>query len=318
MAIVAQTSSSGLWNRLKKAGIPVYLALSPILLLIFAFRVLPTLRAFHLSLTNANMLNLARAKFVGLANYERLVTLDPVFWVAFRNTLVYAFSTAFLGLPLALLIALGLHKSSSLVTSLGFKEDTSLGVRRFFTFFYFAPFVTPVVAICVLFTWMFQRFGLFNAILEQFGLPPQPFITESSHALPSLIGMVIWRDLGFGMVMYLVGLLGIPTMYFDAARIDGASGWQVFRNVMLPLLTRTTQFVAVVNIINGFIAFTAMKVITNGGPGKATTVMTIQIYNEAVITHKVGYGSSVATILFSVVLVITLLQMRILRAKWTY
>jgi ABC-type sugar transport system permease subunit len=318
MSTVDDAPRNRFWIKLKKMGIPIYLTLSPILLLIVFFRIFPTLRALQLSLTNANMLNLANSKYVGFTNLIKLYTRDPVFWVAFKNTLVYAFSTAFLGLPLALLIAMGLHRSSTLVSSLGLGDAAALRLRRFFTFFYFAPFVTPVVAICVLFTWMFQRFGLFNAILEQLNLPPQPFISESSHALPSLIGMVIWRDLGFGMVMYLVGLLGIPAMYFEAAKIDGASGWQVFRNVTLPLLTRTTQFVAVVNIINGFIAFTAMKVITDGGPGKATTVMTIHIYMEAIVTHKVGYGAAIAVNLFLVVLVVTLIQMRVLRARWTY
>jgi ABC-type sugar transport system permease subunit len=247
-----------------------------------------------------------------------LLAVDPVFWIALRNTLVYAFTTSFVGLPLALLIALGLHKSSALMADLGLSEAVALRLRRFFTFFYFAPYVTPVVAVCVLFTWMFQRFGLFNVILQSFGIPAQPFLSESSHALPSLIGMVVWRDLGFGMVMYLVGLLGIPSIYFEAARIDGATGWQVFRNITLPLLARTTQFVAVVNIINGFIAFTAMKVITNGGPGKATTVLTIHIYDLAIVSHNSGYGSAVAVVLFAIVLITTIAQMRLLRARWSY
>lgn len=303
---------------LKTSSLSVYLALSPILVLVFVFRIWPTLHGLQLSFTNANMLNLRAARFVGLRNFVRLLTMDPVFWTALQNTLVYAFVTSFVGLPLAMLIAIGLHKSSTLLSSLGVGEGGSVRLRRFFTFFYFAPYVTPVVAVCVLFTWMFQRFGLFNVILERFGFPPQPFLSANSHALWSLIGMVVWRDLGFGMVMYLVGLLGIPTIYFEAARIDGAKGRQVFWHITLPLLARTTQFVAVMNLINGFIAFTAMKVMTNGGPGKATTVLTIQIYQEAIISHNTGYGSSSAVVLFAIVLAVTILQMRLLRARWTY
>jgi multiple sugar transport system permease protein len=302
----------------RTSSLLVYLVLSPILALVFVFRIWPTLQGLQLSLTNANMLNLRAARFVGAKNFVRLLAVDPVFWVALQNTLVYAFVTSFVGLPLALLIATGLHRSSTLLSSLGVGEGVSLRLRRFFTFFYFAPYVTPVVAVCVLFTWMFQRFGLFNVILEGVGLPPQPFLTANSHALWSLIGMVVWRDLGFGMVMYLVGLLGIPSIYFEAAHIDGARGRQVFWHITLPLLARTTQFVAVMNLINGFIAFTAMKVMTNGGPGKATTVLTIQIYQEAIISHSVGYGSSIAVVLFASVLAVTIVQMKLLRARWTY
>jgi ABC-type sugar transport system permease subunit len=303
---------------LGSSSLAIYLALSPILVLVFVFRIWPTLHGLQLSFTNANMLNLRAARFVGLRNFFRLLAMDPVFWTALHNTLVYAFVTSFVGLPLALLIAMGLHRSSTLIAGLGVGEGASLGLRRFFTFFYFAPYVTPVVAICVLFTWMFQRFGLFNVILETVGLPPQPFLSANSHALWSLIGMVVWRDLGFGMVMYLVGLLGIPSVYFEAARIDGARGGQVFWHVTLPLLARTTQFVAVMNLINGFVAFTAMKVMTNGGPGKATTVLTIQIYHEAIISHNTGYGSSIAVVLFLIVLAVTVVQMKLLRARWTY
>jgi multiple sugar transport system permease protein/fructooligosaccharide transport system permease protein len=92
----------------------------------------------------------------------------------------------------------------------------------------------------------------------------------------------------------------------------------VFWHVTLPLLARTTQFVAVMNLINGFVAFTAMKVMTNGGPGKATTVLTIQIYHEAIISHNTGYGSSIAVVLFLIVLAVTVVQMKLLRARWTY
>lgn len=283
----------------------VYLTLFPILGLLVVFYAGPSLYAFWLSLTNANMLRLEQMKFIGLANFDRLLKLDPVFWPAFRNTVVYAFTTTILGLPLALLVALGL-------------KNLGPRLRRFFTFFYFAPYISPIVAVSVLFTWMFQKFGLFNMILESLGLPPQPFITASSHAMASLIGMVLWKDLGFGTILYLVGLLGIPNMYYEAAQIDGANRWRQFKSITLPLLARTTQFVAVMYLINGFKAFTVMHVITKGGPGRATTVLTTKIYEDAIVSHLLGRGSAVAVMLFIVILLMTLVQLKMLKAKWDY
>lgn len=263
----------------------------PVMALFLALKIAPLLYGGYLSLTQYSLLQPPR--FIGLANYERLFN-DPRAMQAFRVTLYYTVGTVVPATILSLAIAVML--------------DTKLrGMAVFRTVFYM-PQVASWVAIGV--AWLYimnPAFGPFNYLLSLVGIERQGFLADGSQALPTLIGIGIWRQMGYSVVIFLAGLQGIPQHLREAAVMDGASAWRSFRHVTLPILLPTTMFVVVTAVIFNLQVFDQVVVLTGGGPGRATTTAVLFSYNQAFQSFAMGYAAAVAVVLFLAIMGLSLL-----------
>jgi multiple sugar transport system permease protein len=221
--------------------------------------------------------------------------------MAVRNTAVYVLFVP-AGMALALALALLVNRRMP-------------GVRLLRAV-YFLPYITSFVAISLVWRWMFQPdVGLFNNLLGRIGVSPQPWLSSPAAALPSLMLMSTWMYAGYMMVIFLAGLQSIPETLYESARMDGAGAWQRFRRITLPLLRPTLLFILVTMVIFMFQVFTAVYVMTEGGPLHATDVVVYHIYRTAWEYLRMGYASAMAWVLFALVFLVTLLQFRWLGAR---
>jgi multiple sugar transport system permease protein len=238
-----------------------------------------------------------------LKNYADFVLEDPLFIKSLYNTFYYVI----LSVPLGLLVALGL----ALLLNLQLR-----GVAIFRTIFY-VPMVTPVVAVSLLWLFLFNpQFGILNYVLTLVGLPALGWISDPTWSKPSLILMSLWT-VGGTMLIFLAGLQGIPAHLYEAAEIDGANIWQRFLNVTLPMLSPVIFFNLVLGIIGSFQTFTQAYVMTGGGPVDSTLFYALYLYRSAFKLLKMGYASSMAWVLLVIILVLTWLQFRLGRS-WVY
>jgi multiple sugar transport system permease protein len=236
-------------------------------------------------------------RFVGLQNYVRLAT-DPLFWKAFRNTL----SLVLVGGPLTVALALG--------TAL-LLEHPLARLRGFFRTVYFAPVVTTLVAVAVVWRALYHpRYGLLNAALGLLGVGAIDWLGDPRWAMPAIILLGVWKNFGLAMVVFIAALQGIPESLYEAARIDGAGALQRFRHVTLPMLGPAFLFVGVITMINYFQFFAEPYVITRGGgPLNATLSLTLYLYKEGFRWWNMGYAAAIAFVQFLIVLGATGLQL---------
>jgi ABC-type sugar transport system permease subunit len=241
-------------------------------------------------------------EWVGLDNFERMLG-DQTFWIALGNTAYYAIGH----IPLTMAASLGL----ALLLN---RRLRGLGFFRTAMFF---PYVTSLVAVAVVWNMLFNpTAGPINQALEFFGVADPPGWTSSSAwAMPAVIITSVWRDMGYYMVLYLTGLQAIPTEYYEAAEVDGANAWQRFWNITIPSLRPTTFFVLVMITISSFKVFDLIVVMTDGGPGRATTVLSQLIYRQGIIENRFGYSSAIALVLFVIVLAFTAAQFTLQKRK---
>ena len=234
-------------------------------------------------------------RFTGLFNFTRLLSDDSVH-IAIRNTLYYTAGTVPLTLVASLVLAILLNNAVK-----------GMGIFRTAIFF---PFITSVVAVAFVWNMMFHpTLGPINSFLRSIGVANPPGWTASSAwAMPALIITSVWRFMGYYMVIYLAGLQSIPKTLYEAAEIDGAGPLRRFFNVTLPMLRPTTFFVIVMLTINCFRIFDLVQVMTQGGPGRATTVVVHQLYHSAFVRFNFGYASAIALVLFIMVISITAIQ----------
>ncbi len=277
-------------------------------LIFFALiRILPTISALQVSFYQWDMLSDVRP-FVGFDNFLRL-SRDPVFIAALANTLKYVVLGVPSGLALALLIALGLQR-----------------VRHFAGLFrtvYFIPFVTSLVAVSWVWRWLYQpQRGSINELLGAIGIPSQPFLQSTSQALPSIVLVNVWHDLGFQIVIFLAGLQAIPEIYYEAARLDGAGRWASFRHITLPLLNPSLVFVAVTSAISSLQVFTQVQNMSaqgTGGPLNSTLSLVLYVYQKAFGgAYQMGYSAAMTVVLFVLILCVTLVQLRLLTRRYEY
>jgi ABC-type sugar transport system permease subunit len=261
-----------------------------------AFTLIPVVAAFALSFMEWT--SFSAPKWIGLANFERMFASDS-FWIALRNTVVYALGHVPLTMALALLLAMLLNRKLK-----------GIGFFRVAIFF---PYITSLVAVAVVWNMLFSPdSGPINQFLGAIGIANPPGWTSSSDwAMPAVIITSVWRDMGYYMVLYLAGLQAIPTELYEAAEVDGASAWQRFWNVTIPSLRPTTFFVVVMLTVSSFKVFDLIVVMTNGGPGRSTTVLSQLIYQEGIGEGKFGYSSAISLVLFIIVLTVTVLQFKI-------
>ncbi len=270
-----------------------YLLIAPNFLGFLIFFAIPVIFGLIISVSNYN--GFKRFDFVGFSNYVNLFS-DKFFMIALKNNIFYSLLYVPLTLAVALLLALGLNKSRPL---------NSL----FKTVFYF-PSITSIVAIAIVWAIiMSPGNGPLNAFLRAVGIAnPPKWLASSKTALLSIIIIMAWKNAGYYMIMFLGGLKGIPVQLYEAARIDGADGWKLFTRITWPMLSPTTFMVLILCIISSFQVFDAINILTEGGPGNATTVIVFRIYQEGFVSLDFGYAASMAYFLFLIILVITLVQ----------
>jgi multiple sugar transport system permease protein/alpha-1,4-digalacturonate transport system permease protein len=239
-------------------------------------------------------------RWVGLANFERMIHNDT-FWTALRNTAYYAVG----------------HVPLTLVAALGFAvllNQKLKGVRFFRTALFF-PYITSLVAVAVVWNMLLSPdLGPVNQLLRALGVDHPPgWTTSTTWAMPAVIMASVWRDLGYYMILYLAWLQTIPAELYEAAQVDGASGWQRFWNITVPSLRPTTFFVLIMLTISSFKVFDLVQVMTEGGPGRSTLVLSQVIFREGITQGRFGYSSAVSMVLFVIVLTVTLVQFRLQR-----
>lgn len=240
--------------------------------------------------------------WIGFANFKQLFTVNLV-GISLWNTAYYTF----ISVPLTIIVALG---TAMLLTM-------QIRFQAFFRTFFYLPSVMPAVASAVLWFWVFNpEVGLANALLKLLGLPESQWIWAASSAKPSFILMSLW-GVGNPMVIFLAGLQGIPRSLYDAAEIDGAGLWQSFRAVTLPMLSPVILFNTVLGIIGSFQIFTNAYLLTNGGPQHSTLFTVLYLYRLGFEQFRMGFASALAWLLFVVILIFTLIQLRLSDA-WVY
>ncbi len=308
------------WGR-KRTGNEIHLAgrrflilaaVIPTIIFYIVWLVIPMVYSLIGSLYEWNPLS-AEAPYVALENFAEALFTDPMVGVTLRNTFYYVSIVVPLGAVLALLVAVMINSLPRLV--------------GFYRVIYFLPVITSGVAVSVLFRYLYQpRFGLLNQslrlILNDFlGLGVNPnvqWLTSKSMAMPSVTAMVIWQGVGFTMVIFLAGLTSIPHVFYEAAKIDGAGVWHRLRYITIPLLQPTTILVLITGLIGGMQVFTPMWVMTQGGPVNSTRTIVFHLYSKAFQSLRFGYASSLAFILFVIILAFTLVQFRLTRTRWQY
>jgi multiple sugar transport system permease protein len=178
--------------------------------------------------------------------------------------------------------------------------------------------ITSSVAVAMLWRWLYNTdYGLINVGLDALGLPYIPWLTSTDWAMPAVIIMAVWKSLGYNMVIYLAGLQGISPTLYEAAALDGAGGWARFRDITLPLLGPTTFFILVISVINSFQVFDLTFILTQGGPGIATTTIVMYIYDQGFRYFQMGYAAAIAWVLFIIIFLITLAQMQY-QKRWVH
>lgn len=292
-------------NRMRRevrvAGV---LFLSPAALLFTAFIAGPVVAVVVLSLFSWDMLSTPR--FIGLENYTHLFS-DSVVLSAFINTAAFTVTTVVLHMVVGLALAVAVNGMTS----------------RFMRYFVRTTVFFPVLiswAACAL-IWKYvldPDSGFVNFYLRELGLDPPNWFLSKAWALPTMIGMDLWRTLGFTFIILLAGLQTVPKQLYEAARIDGANGWQQFWNVTVPMLSPTILFTIVVSVMGAFQIVDPMLIITSGGPGTSTLSAVQLIYYKAFRDFQMGYASAIAVLLAVAIMVFTLLQLRLSRRWVTY
>ena len=278
---------------------------APFVILFGIFLALPILAALAMSFTSFGLRDLENpigTSVVGVQNYVDLFA-DPKFWKSLGNTIYFVI----VGVPATL--ALGLVIANAL----------SRGITRFRTAFrvgYYLPVITSIVAIAVVWRFLLNPdVGLINMLFQNLGLNGPNWLANPTLAMPSIIAMAVWRNLGFAMVVFVAGMQAIPSVLYEAASIDGAGRWQSFRFVTLPMLRPTILFMLVVTTIGYLQLFEEPFVMTAGGPLDATLSVTMYMYQQGFEFFHQGYASAIAYVLFVIVAIVAFLQFRFLREE---
>ena len=276
---------------------------APALGLIGVFFFVPVLGGLLLSFTDFDVYAIGRpdtARFMGLENY-RQVLANPLFWQALWNTFYFVL----VGGPLSVLASLvaALLVSSKLTRFQGL-----------FRSIFFMPVVTTLVAVAIVWRYLYQpEYGLLNWLLRSVGLPAVDWLGDARWAMPAIILLTVWKNFGYNMLIFIAGLQSIPEELHEAAELDGAGAWSRFVHVTLPSLGPTFLFVGVMTMLGNFQLFSEPYVMTQGGPLKATTTVVMLMYEQGFRWWRMGMGAAIAFVLFVVMLIGTLIQMRLQR-----
>ena len=283
-------------------ALAAYLFVLPSFVGFLVFLVVPMIASFGLSFYDWELLRPPR--FSGLQNYQTLLN-DRLFRQVLLNTAYYTFGLV----PLNIVVSLGL----------ALWLNTRLRGIGLFRLGFFMPVVTVTVAVSLVWKWMYQPdVGLINVMLGWFGVRGLNWLGDPRWAMPALILMSLWKGFGYNMVLFLAGLQGIPSTIYEAAVIDGAGAWQRFWRITLPLLSPTMFLAIVLTIISSFQVFDQAYVMTGGGPVNATNTVVLYIFQNGFQFFRMGYASAIAWVLFAVIFLFTLVQMRLQRTWVQY
>jgi multiple sugar transport system permease protein len=280
-----------------------WIFVAPALIAIAVFFAIPVACALVMSFTDFDIYALAdisNLRFIGIENYVRLLQ-TPLFWQALLNTVYFVV----VGVPLSIVVSLG---AALLVHS---------RLTRFKAFYrtaLFAPVVTTLVAVAVVWRYLLHaRYGFVNYALGALGIDPIDWLGDPHWAMPAIILLSVWKNFGYNMVILLAALQTVPTELYEAARIDGANAWRQFRDVTLPALAPVLLMVSILTIAAHFQIFAEPYVMTQGGPAQRTITVLYFMYDEGFKWWSLGSASAVAFVLFVLMFVITLLQLRVAR-----
>lgn len=281
-----------------------YAFITPAMALLITFGVLPIVVAIVVSLTDMNLAGLgnwSRIQFVGVDNYTALLA-DKAFWQALGNTGIFAVLGVPVVIGLSLMIALGLNRSQG-------------RLFRALRSFYFVPAITAIVAVALVWGYMFNtQFGLFNHLLTSFGLPPVQWLSDPVVVKFSVVMVAVWRGLGLNVIIFLAALQGVPREYLEAASIDGASEFRQTVSIVIPLLRFAIFFVTITTIIAWLQFFDEPFVLTKGGPLGASTSISLFLYQKGFSASQFGYASAGSVVLFAIIAIITIVQLRLRRS----
>ncbi len=275
--------------------------LAPALGSIFIFFFIPVIAAFIISFTDFDIYtlgDLSTLRFIGFDNYAKLLN-DELFWTALQNTFYFVVVAGPLSIAVSLSAALLLNSKLTKFKSL-------------FRLAYFLPVVTTLVAVAIVWRFIYHpNFGILNFFLGMFGINPIDWLGDPFWAMPSIIILAVWKNFGYNMIIFIAGLQNIPDELYEAADIEGASAFQKFIHITLPMLAPTTIFVSIITMIGYFQLFAEPYVMTQGGPLNKTLSIVQYMYQEGFRWWNMGYSASIAFILFIIIFIGTLLQFRI-------
>ena len=274
-----------------------FILLSPWIVTFIAFSLYPVGYSLYLSFTKYDPLAGLAPKFIGLSNYFEIVN-DPTFWQAVKNTVIFVVGTIPVTTAIAIVLAVFLNKK--------------IKFRSFFRASYFVPVMTSIVVISTIFTYIYSPYGLLNSLLGLFGIQGQNWLLSTQFALPAIMAMMVWASFGYYTVLFLAGLQNIPEEIYESAAIDGANSIQTFFRVTLPLLRPMLIFALVINTIRSFQIFSQIFVMTQGGPLGSTRTIVYYLYNMGFQKFRMGYASGIAYLLFILILVFSVIQMKTL------
>lgn len=286
----------GLSASRRREALTGYLFLGPAFFLFFVFIVGPVIASIGISFLKWDILT--PATFNGLANYAKLFS-DPAFGRSLLNTFVFTFWSIVLHIGIGLLLALAVNRAMP------------AALKYFLRTAYFFPMLMSWASVALM--WKFAldpSFGFINFYLGQLGFEPPNWLLSPQWALPAIIFVDLWRTLGFTFIILLAGLQGVPAYLHEAAKIDGAGVLQRFWNVTVPMLSPTLFFTGIMSFIGAFQIFEPMYIMTQGGPGNATKSIVQHIFESGFRSFQMGYASTIALVVFLVIMVVTLIQMR--------
>ncbi|BAQ59597.1 sugar ABC transporter [Geminocystis sp. NIES-3708] len=272
-----------------------WLFLAPALILLTIFLFAPILSLLYISFTNGNLVS---SRWIGLANYKRLL-IDADFKQIIFNTLYFAIATIIPSIIIPLFLSILVNQKIIL--------------REFFRTAYFIPSITSLVAMGLGFRWLFQNNGPINDLLSQLHINPIPWLNSTTWAMPILIIFSTWRQIGFNLVVFLAGLQAIPQNRYEAAELDGADFWQKFYYITLPGLQSTLIFATITTAIFTFRSFEQVYIITNGGPSNSTNLLSYYMYEQAFRQFNFGYAAASTSILLIIALILVTIQLTIWR-----
>ena len=280
-----------------------YMFIGPSLIGVFVFSVFPLLLSLFFSFTDWNLISsMSEIKFVGFENYIEMFS-DSIFYASLKNNFLFAIYTIPLQLCLGLLIAVFINKQC-------YGKNILKAV-------YFLPYISSTVAIATVWMFLFQpSFGPVNDILKAVGITNPPnWLADRNWALPSVAAMYSWQNIGYDIIIFTAGLQSIPNELYESSNIDGANWFKKFRYITLPMITPTLFFLVITEIMSTFRVFDQIQVLTEGGPGNATSVLVYYLYKISFRYNKIGYGSAITIVLFVIIFIITFVQW-IGRKKW--
>ena len=285
----------------RKEGLVAAVMVAPNLIGLLVFMVVPTVISILMSFTDWNLLN--TSSFIGLANFKEAFS-DPLFWKTLKNTVIYVFWKVPFNIFISLILAVLINQR--------------MYGRTFFRAILFLPMIASSVSVALLWQPLFDMSsGMLNKILTTIGLPPSTWIYDPKTSMMSVVIVALWKEIGYYMVMFLAGLQSIPSTYYEAASIDGASAARKFFSITIPLISPTTFFVMIISIIGSFQIFDLTTVLTAGGPSNSTNTLIMYVYQAGFRFFRMGYASALSTILFVIVLIFTIIQDK-LSKKWVF